>query len=407
MHFDSKTFCSSAWFGLRVHQQGQMLPCYAIDPRKTQFQGQTDYNYEQHTVDQWANSDYAKYLREQLTNGQTLPECASCWAKEASTGSSVRTNFNGLITGDQTRAIENSWVSSYMRRKSSFDHDLLISADIKTTNTCNFACGMCEPSSSSQIQTQWRMNQTHPAVVYRLKQDPQVLTKFVNNSHQRSVMHTRLIELLAMKTKFLKVIGGEPLLDQRSLEILAQVPNSQKADITLLFCTNGSVDLTHTVQKILPGYKKIMFTVSLEGIGAVQDWARKGSNWPSIEQNIERYLEQIQQPLTVTYTQQAMTLAHYADLANWCAERSIKMEHQTVHDPDYFSLAAMPPLVRDLAMLNLQTIKPVFVKDIQQTEHRPELLEPLRVFLEFYDPSGQWQEIFPEWCRVLDSSQQG
>jgi hypothetical protein len=150
-----------------------------------------------------------------------------------------------------------------------------------------------------------------------------------------------------------------------------------------------------------------MFTVSLEGIGAVQDWARKGSNWSSIEQNIERYLEQIQQPLTVSYTQQAMTLAHYADLATWCAERSIKMEHQTVHDPDYFSLAAMPPLVRDLAMLNLQVIKPVFVKDIQQTEHRPELLEPLRVFLEFYDPSEQWREIFPEWRQILDSSQQG
>jgi len=404
MKLHAETFCAAAWFGIRLHQAGNMVPCYRIDPKKSQFTGKTDYDCEQHTLDEWFDSDYSKYIKQQLTSGVCLDECQDCWVKESRGEKSLRNNSNALLIPNHDQNFEQTWVAAYLKNKQNYDHDLLLSADVKVSNICNFTCGMCNPSDSSQIANLWEANKSHPAVVYRLNQAPNTLQyRFRDPNKKPSKLHKRLATILESRPRYLKIIGGEPLLDMHILKLLQDVPVGDKSKMTLLFATNGTKDLTSMVNETLAGYKKIFIIVSLEGIGAVQEWARKGSDWNQVSRNIERYLDNIDTPLTVSYTQQAMTIAHYADLAKWCTDRNIRMENQTVLDPDYLGLAAMPDSIRQIAQQNLMDVKPCFIDDIYRSPHQSNLLEPLKTFLDFYDPSQTWRDIFPEWQDVFAS----
>jgi organic radical activating enzyme len=404
MKVDCKTFCSAPWFALRVHQSGNMVPCYRIDPKKSQFEGKTDYDFESHTLDEWFDSDYSKYLKQQLTSGIQISECDDCWIRESRGEKSLRNQTNDMMIPNHNQDFKKTWAAAYFKNKKDFDHDLLICADVKVSNVCNFSCGMCNPGDSSQIANLWNANKNHPAVVYRINQNPNTVQhKFQGIGQRPSKLHERLETILATQPRFLKIIGGEPLLDKHVIKILQNVSENDKSKITLSFCTNGSADLTTMVKKTLAGYKKIFFVVSLEGVGPVQEWARKGSDWSKVSQNIDCYLDNIDTPLTVSYTQQAMTIAHYADLAKWCRDRNIQMENQTVLDPDYLGLAVMPDSIRQIAQQNLMEVKPCFIDDIYRSPHQSNLLKPLKTFLDFYDPSQKWRDIFPEWQDVFTS----
>jgi molybdenum cofactor biosynthesis enzyme MoaA len=398
MEFNCDTFCAAPWFAIRTGQFGNLLPCCAVDVSKTEFQGKTDYNWDDNSLDEWLNSQYLEYLRRNLTKGVKLRECESCWKAEKVGQQSIRIQSNDIVTGDQGHNLTQTWLKSYFKNKESYDSDLLWNADIKISNICNYSCVMCNPSDSSQIQLQWMQQSDHPAVKYRLKNNANLLSKIQDNTRAKTG-HTSLKELLSKTPRFLKLLGGEPLLDQRALNILHDAPLEHKKKISLIFVTNGSVNLVDVANK-LKDYQQIMFVVSLEGVEEVQNWARKGSNWTEIANNIDQYLSQNNGPLYVSHTVQAFTLAHLGKLQQWCKDRSIPINYCNLTNPDYLSIAAIPDYIRSMAERNMGSRE---WQKIITMEYQPELLEPMQNYLDFYDPKQLWREIFPEWITVLDS----
>ena len=67
------------------------------------------------------------------------------------------------------------------------------------------------------------------------------------------------------KLKYLKLLGGEPLLDKHLLKELKSLPETQKKNLSLYIVTNGSKDLV-AIKEYLGNFKSIMFTISLVGI---------------------------------------------------------------------------------------------------------------------------------------------
>ena len=86
------------------------------------------------------------------------------------------------------------------------------------------------------------------------------------------------------------MIGGEPLVMKQFYQLLdAMVKTGYTDKMYCKFQTNMSV-LTQGKYKIedyIKHFKKFEFTVSLDGIGKVDEYIRRRSNWDDIVKNIK------------------------------------------------------------------------------------------------------------------------
>ena len=390
MEFNPKTFCAAPWFQIRNEQFSEYRPCAVINIDQTQFKGCTNYSWPASSPEEYLNSNYSAYLRKNLTEGVALPECRYCWQQESLDQQSPRLVANGIVTVD--RQLEQSWVKSYLKHKTDYTHDHLITADVKLTNTCNFACAMCNPKDSSQIYASWSKSD-HPVIKILLDQQPDLLEQVKRNYKDKN-NHELLRLLLTKSPKFLKLLGGEPLLDRDSIKILQSVELEKQKKIELLFITNGSVDLCASADA-LKGYKGINFVISLESIGAVQDYVRKGSNWQQIEQNIDRWVNsRSANNLNIHITVQALNILHIEPLMDWAKIRGIKVDMGILEQPNFLSLAAVPDKIRKQVPDKFQNL-------LAASPHDPSLTLQLRDYVDWYDPNGTWQTVLPEWLNVL------
>ena len=409
MKVNHNTFCAAPWFQVRQDLNGTFRSCCLIDHNKTKFHGQTVYrNFEE-----YFNSPYVKYLRTQLTQGEQLPECYICWHREKNNLMSLRQSINNTVTNNQL--FKKSWLSFYFKNKTDYENDLLISADVKTNILCNFSCAMCNPADSSKIYSLWIKDKAHP-LVQEILQDNPFYFENINFIYKDNKTYNMLREILCKKPKHLKLLGGEPLLDEYLIKILQEY--TDKKNTSLTFITNGSVSLIDT-QKKLSGYKSVNFIVSLEGINKVQDYIRKGSNWSNIENNILSYIKQFaSQNLFIHCTLQALNVYHLPELITWTSNNNIRLGINQLVSPDYFTLNCIPEdlmnsicnriksnqtkLRRIDGEIITETTTDDLINLIKENYHFDHIsFKKLKLFLDWYDPAKEWKKLLAEWNQYL------
>jgi sulfatase maturation enzyme AslB (radical SAM superfamily) len=348
-----KTFCAAPWFGIRLDWDGQFRPCCQLDKNQSKFAGRKTYTIHDSTVDEWMGSDYSTYLRKELTQGNCLPECHKCWNKEDNTLKNLRHISNDSVTANSADNIEKTWVKSFVNRAPNYNKYRLMIADIKLSNVCNFACAMCSPTDSSKLFDRWGKDQESTIVKKILKNDPYYFKNIVKNyQSQRGYRHLR--DILTNPITHLKLLGGEPLLDNDLFEILQSQPVEKQSKINLHFITNGSQSLVDAVQK-LSGYKNVSFGVSLEGVGEVQDYIRSGSNWAVVSNNIlSAHLSGI--TVNIAHILQAMSIFGLPNLLNWVSQHNIPIMVGLLYQPEYLSLSVLPANIKNRALNKIQNM---------------------------------------------------
>ena len=416
MDINNSTFCAAPWFQIRTNNNGNFRACCEMDQSKTEFTGTVDFKYPKASAEQWLNSDYIQYVRQELSDGNQIKECNKCWQKENNGAVSLRQISNNTVTKNCGHKIDQTWVKAYFKHKTDYKSDLLLSADIKLTNICNFACSMCSPSDSSKIYAHWHQTTDSKWVEYNLSKDPaylnQVRTTFVEKNNYQLLKF-----VIDQHTPNIKVLGGEPLLDTEMMTMLSSIPDQQKQKTALAIVTNGSVSLLET-SKQLGKFSHIHFSVSLDGIGDVQDWIRKGSNWESVSKNLDQFCNQMPASCSVNIhcTVQAMTLLHVDQLILWTAQRNIPFIFNLLTTPECMSVAAIPDKIRNECYARLAKLSSTIRLEnaFDQTLSTGSLISMIKDipvdtsnhfllinFLEWYDRNQTWKTIFPEWCEYL------
>jgi len=282
---NKNTFCSAAWFQVRNgHSDGNYRVCCEIQPSESEFSGERFLKWPDKTPKDFFNSEYTQYIRKKLNDGERIPECYRCWKKEDTGGKSLRQTLNDTVTNNQGHDLDNTWLKNYFKNKKNFVSDILISADTKISNLCNFSCIMCNPMDSSKLYTKWQKNKDNPAIRKLLKNEkPNYLDNVKRVYMNKNNRYFLLKSFLNLKPKHIKILGGEPLMDKRLLEILENF--EEKSKVKLLFVTNGSKSLVEVSEKF-KNYKDVNYTISLEGTGSIQDYIREGSDWKNIKKNV-------------------------------------------------------------------------------------------------------------------------
>jgi sulfatase maturation enzyme AslB (radical SAM superfamily) len=310
-----------------------------------------------------------------------------------------------MISNRLERSLDQTWVPLYFKNKNDYRADLLIAADVKINNLCNFSCAMCNAAESSIIYNKWHKQQDNKFVLEYIQSKPDYFTKIKDAYMVKNGMQM-FEEVLAQPIKYLKILGGEPLLNSKLIDRLANIPEQQKRQLNLTFITNGSVDLVD-ISKQLVGFKSVYYVVSLEATGLIQDYIRRGSDWKIIEQNIDNFLlyaKTVSDNFVVEThsTIQALSIAGYADLKKWCQARNIRSAIFVLEDPDYLSLSVLPDQLRsdaiaEIEQLSLDNEVAALLLILKETVYNADLAEKFIKFIKWYDPNLELLDVDSKW----------
>ncbi len=406
MKNNKDTFCVAPWFQIQNDNNMVKKVCCLIPNRITQ-----DVPSQSMSSLEYLNSEPILDLKKDLANGVKSEYCKKCWNDESNNIKSLRQKLNSIMSMQKDEHTP-GWIDEYFRNKKDFTSDILLSADVRVGNTCNYACVMCNPADSSLIYANWMNTIEHPIVQSKLKQDPTYLQRVKSFSFKNKQYIEYLDDVLQNKhIKFLQFMGGEPFLDKLLIDKLRQIPSTVKSKLTLMFITNASKDFSDIIDS-LGDFKYVHCSVSLEGIGEVQEWARYGSDWNAVERHVLKAVNNPRIDVTVLHTFQTATVLGFADLANWCKTNNVMLSTNIVYEPACLSVKTLPEDIKTKLLTDIKANKNIIddteisyndlLIKVDDLEYNPSLCNDFFEYIEWYETNKnvkKLRNIFPELYR--------
>ena len=237
-------YCVLPWMHLTSLPDGRSTPCCTWKGMPVAESGQ-----------QFFDGNWLAQLRQQMRDHQPPAACKDCVTSEQ------------LGTWSQR---QDGWeVYARLLEQSQFeDAPQLRYIEINFSNICNFKCRMCGNDRSSK----WTA-------------DSEAMGFPV---HGKVENHIDITDHMLAHLRYIKLLGGEPLLHQTQLtDILRRAQAlGVLAEITLNITTNGSLRPTDQLLRLLSSCRKVIWTVSVDAQGELNDYIRTGSNWSEISLNL-------------------------------------------------------------------------------------------------------------------------
>ena len=93
---------------------------------------------------------------------------------------------------------------------------------------------------------------------------------------------------------------------------------------------------------------------------------RKGSHWPTVEQNILN-AQRNGIHVNVMYTMQAMSILNLHELLKWCSDNQIPISFGILDYPGYLAVSVLPKNIREIISNNLS--KSLYVNIINSQDN--------------------------------------
>jgi len=283
------TFCVLPWYSLELPLKS---PCCLL-PRDTD-------------VDQ---------LKHDLLSGIKSPACTKCWTIE-SYGNKSRRQFENEFL-DYKLNLDLISIQNDCRTKK-IDPILY---QITTSNLCNQACVSCNSTFSSK----WN------EIERKMGQQPMPL---------RSVELSNL-DINYSTAKRVSLLGGEPLFDPTTFEILEELIRHKNTDCYISIVTNGSITLKQQQLDLLSKFTDLNICVSIDGVGPKFEYLRWPTKWSMLLNNLKQY-HAITKNISISYTISSINALYYNETVEWFTNNNLRYNHNIVSFPNWLSLKNMP-----------------------------------------------------------------
>lgn len=254
----SNTFCAYPFSRViyrgydPARSKADAVPCCFVDPliiRETQI-----------TEDIINQSPAWNELQESMLKGERHPACAKCWRDEDL----------GINSPRQKSLVE---CEPFIKSKRIYDTKLRF-LEIIFGNTCNQACRMCNSFASSRLER-----------IDEILHEKNII-KHTPIKHKYPIWQT--IDLLNIE--YLQIMGGEPILQKEALDMMEYLlEQGVLKNLRFYLVTNCSRYINDRWKKILLEAKEVGITLSIDGIGKLNEYIRVGSEWSQVEENLLKY----------------------------------------------------------------------------------------------------------------------
>jgi hypothetical protein len=265
---------------------------------------------------------------------------------------------------------------------------------------------MCHPQVSSSIESEYRLHQT----LYEpfIGKPPLLDSPWHTDSQFEQLIHS----LDTVDT--LIVTGGEPLINPKVIKLIQSL-HPQK--LNLIVTTNGT-QIKPDVYKLLQNLRSCSITVSLEGVGAHNEYLRYGSHWIEQEKNI-KWLSQLPNarwiPMLINHTLQMTSCWSLPALIDWCVENNYDFSINRLTWPTYLSLECMTDfqrekLINDLAQ-RIMSVRQTFgdgntlswlkgtIECLENVKHDAQRADQFRRYVKMLDTirGTSFDDVFPSF----------
>jgi radical SAM protein with 4Fe4S-binding SPASM domain len=316
------TFCVLPWMHLYVGTDGNILPCCVADQQHPLG------NIEEQSVDSILKLPVFNQLRKNMLSGLRNKECSRCYTQEDAGLQSDRLSHN------------NRWQNikqDDLNKDGSIDNFNPMYLDIRLNNICNLKCRMCSGYFSSAIAQE-------EVVLFGKTESVQSSLKL----QQRNLGLKEILEYVPSAKK-IYFAGGEPLLSAEHYEILDALISCGNTNLEITYNTNFTT-LNYRGRSVLDLWKQfsnIKIGASLDAENDVAKYVRHGTNWSTIESNLELVKSQCPHVnFTVTSTVGLLNVDSLIKLQQqWHISKKLhisKFSQSIMISPDHLTVCALP-----------------------------------------------------------------
>jgi sulfatase maturation enzyme AslB (radical SAM superfamily) len=302
---------------------------------------------------EYYNSEQMRSLRQQLLAGEKPDHCSTCYYEESfgKLNGRRRQLLKSAIDADNF-ALTTRSSPHYENFKYSLDNNGLanmapVDLQIELGNTCNSACIMCGPESSSRLESEYhKLNSINPQLFVKptaykqWTQDPELVQRFVNE----------LVDI--PNVRYIHFLGGETLYDESFYTICDQlVAHGIAKDIIVGTTTNGTI-FNNRIQKFIENFKQFHLGISIESVTPLNDYVRWPGKIDSILPNIDKFLQLREDNpglfISLRITPNVFSIYDIDKLFVYMIENHVIAESCNIlHNPQHLRMELMPNDIRD------------------------------------------------------------
>lgn len=290
------TFCVLPWFS-RENTRGRNTPCCLLP--------------ENHDIEK---------IKSDLISGIRSPACQKCWTIEDQKQESRRVQENRFLDWKLDRDIEKIKNDCVNGAASISMYQLNLST------LCNQACVTCNSKASTKWAEIERKMGIVPLPVYYTDVDG--------------------LDIDFTTAQRINLLGGEPMFDPRSFQILEKLLKNGNDQCFISFVTNGSIHLNNSQKDMLKAFRNLNICFSIDGIEKRFEYMRWPGRWNDLLENLQQY-RTITDNFSVSYTISSVNAIYYDETVEWLDQNSLKYNHNIVYDPIWASLDAAPMSIKN------------------------------------------------------------
>jgi MoaA/NifB/PqqE/SkfB family radical SAM enzyme len=278
------------------------------------------------------NSAVWKDVRQTFLDGDLHPMCTTCINAENAGSSSPRILANEYMF----EHIDADVIMGAMHEiaNNNLNSHKILTLDWMPSNYCNYSCIMCFGAASSQRYA-FEIKKGFPKRKYNINK--------VDLDFFDLIKH---VEILGFT-------GGETILQPEVHELidyLIQNNLSQKLIITIL--TNVSEFPDKLIEKFKQ-FKKVLYTVSIDGTGEIIEYQRRGAVWSNVATNAVRIFQASELHAIVNHVVTGVNILNAMDFIDWCKDNKIYHIAISKVYQSHLGPEVLPPELRKLAWSRL------------------------------------------------------
>lgn len=271
------------------------------------------------------NHPFMVDIRNRMLNDEYIEGCSKCYADEEASGKSMRLDMNSPYT------------DFGLPKDNRGQEPKLTNLDLALSNVCNNKCRMCGP----ELSTQWYSD----------------AKKMLYGFEQRGVLAKNSIidDYDLSDLRFIKMLGGEPLMEQD--KFIKLLKKCKLDELVILLVTNTTQRPNAELTELFKQCKKITITFSIDSYGAMNDFLRKGSNWQQVEENVTWYKETFAGypiDLSVHSVASFYNINLIEDLIQWCLKNKLYHNYVVVDGPNWIMPRHIPDSIKQTLVLELE-----------------------------------------------------
>lgn len=282
--------------------------------------------------------EFVSAERMNLLKGVQDASCSYCWVVEQEGGESLRHRYLKTFDPETFDEYTNNPPPKQIQ--------------VTVGNECNFQCTYCNPKFSSKWEADVR------------KQPYQVFSDryfWGIDEKNDGVMEKNIAYLKSFDhIKRLSVIGGEPLFNKKTFELLDAVDADLLQMVTNLSCKKNVLD---KLFKRCDNYKTVVLIVSIDATGPVAEFTRYGLNFSEFDSNF-RYLLNYKPPnmkVLVNSLMTNVTIRDFENFSNYMKEflnnPNFEWRIEYCRNPKTQSMATLPDQYKEQILIAIDSMK--------------------------------------------------